>query len=76
MLRLQILAAECRARLRIKDDFAKPKIVWADLARTGNAFIYDEAGLRSVSALWVISSVNIEFRPLPCKRFLKRLYAT
>ena len=38
------------------DDFAKPKIVWADLARTGNAFIYDEAGFTMPNTTYLIAS--------------------
>ena len=38
------------------DDFAKPKIVWADLARTGNAFIYDEEGFTSPNTTYLIAS--------------------
>ena len=38
------------------DDFAKPKIVWADLARTGNAFIYDEDGFTSPNTTYLIAS--------------------
>ena len=38
------------------DDFAKPKIVWADLARTGNAFIYDETGFTSPNTTYLIAS--------------------
>ena len=39
-----------------RDDFAKPKIVWADLARTGNAFIYDEAGFTMPNTTYLIAS--------------------
>ena len=38
------------------DDFNKPKIVWADLARTGNAFIYDEAGFTAPNTTYLIAS--------------------
>ena len=38
------------------DDFNKPKIVWADLARTGNAFIYDEYGFTSPNTTYLIAS--------------------
>ena len=38
------------------DDFAKPKIVWAVLARTGNAFIYDEAGFTMPNTTYLIAS--------------------
>ena len=38
------------------DDFAKPKIVWAVLARTGNAFIYDEAGFTMPNTTYLITS--------------------
>ena len=38
------------------DDFSKPKIVWADLARTGNAFIYDEDGFTSPNTTYLIAS--------------------
>ena len=38
------------------DDFAKPKIVWADLARTGNAFIYDEECFTSPNTTYLIAS--------------------
>ena len=38
------------------DDFANPKIVWADLARTGNAFIYDEAGFTMPNTTYLIAS--------------------
>ena len=38
------------------DDFSKPKIVWADLARTGNAFIYDEAGFTTPNTTYLIAS--------------------
>ncbi|MBQ6924306.1 MAG: hypothetical protein IJQ73_06675 [Kiritimatiellae bacterium] len=38
------------------DDFAKPKIVWADLARTGNAFIYDEEGFTSPNTTYLIAT--------------------
>ena len=38
------------------DDFAKPKIVWADLARMGNAFIYDEAGFTMPNTTYLIAS--------------------
>ena len=38
------------------DDFDKPKIVWADLARTGNAFIYDEKGFTSPNTTYLIAS--------------------
>ena len=40
------------------DDFAKPKIVWADLARTGNAFIYDDAGFIMPNTTYLIASEN------------------
>ena len=38
------------------DDFSKPKIVWADLARTGNAFIYDEDGFTMPNTTYLIAS--------------------
>ena len=38
------------------DDFDKPKIVWADLARTGNAFIYDDGGFTSPNTTYLIAS--------------------
>ena len=38
------------------DDFDKPKIVWADLARTGNAFIYDEYGFTSPNTTYLMAS--------------------
>lgn len=41
---------------RLTDDFNKPKIVWADLARTGNAFIYDEAGFAAPNTTYLIAS--------------------
>ena len=52
------------------DDFAKPKIVWADLARTGNAFIYDEEGFTSPNIsmsepfliIWLIASFIVGIR--------------
>ena len=38
------------------DDFDKPKIVWADLARTGNAFIYDDDGFTMPNTTYLIAS--------------------
>ena len=38
------------------DDFSKPKIVWADLARTGNAFIYDTNGFTAPNTTYLIAS--------------------
>jgi len=43
------------------DDFSKPKIVWADLARTGNAFIYDDAGFTSPNTTYLIASEDKTF---------------
>ena len=40
------------------DDFDKPKITWADLARTGNAFIYDEKRFFSTNTTYLMSSSN------------------
>ena len=47
---------ETQDTIAYMDDFAKPKIVWADLARTGNAFIYDEAGFSMPNTTYLIAS--------------------
>jgi hypothetical protein len=47
---------ETQDTIAYMDDFNKPKIVWADLARTGNAFIYDEYGFTSPNTTYLIAS--------------------
>ncbi len=47
---------ETQDTIAYMDDFAKPKIVWADLARTGNAFIYDEDGFTSPNTTYLFAS--------------------
>ncbi len=47
---------ETQDAIAYMDDFARPKIVWADLARTGNAFIYDEEGFTSPNTTYLIAS--------------------
>lgn len=47
---------ETQDTIAYMDDFCKPKIVWADLARTGNAFIYDEYGFTSPNTTYLIAS--------------------
>ena len=42
------------------DDFDKPKIVWADLARTGNAFVYDENRFAVPNTSYVVASYDTE----------------
>ncbi len=47
---------ETQDTISYMDDFDKPKIVWADLARTGNAFIYDDGGFTSPNTTYLIAS--------------------
>jgi type II restriction/modification system DNA methylase subunit YeeA len=45
------------------DDFSKQKIVWADLARTGNAFTYDNTGAIVLNTCYILTtSTNDELQ--------------
>jgi len=40
------------------DDFSKQKIVWAELARTGNAFTFDESKSIALNTCYILTSTN------------------
>ena len=40
------------------DDFSKQKIIWAELARTGNAFTYDDSGAVVLNTCYILTFNN------------------
>jgi hypothetical protein len=44
------------------DDFSKQKIVWADLARTGNAFTYDNTGAIVLNTCYILTTMTNDER--------------
>ena len=48
----------------IWEDFSKQKIVWADLARTGNAFTYDESNSFILNTCYILTLPNKNDRKL------------
>ena len=47
------------------DDFSKPKIVWAELVRTGNAFVSDADGFMVGNTGYVLTTSDSPERTLP-----------
>lgn len=43
------------------DEFSKPKIVWAELSRTGNSFAYSDDGAMVLNTCYILSFNDNEF---------------
>ena len=55
---------ETQDSLNYSDDFSKQKIIWAELARTGNAFTYDTSGSILLNTCYILTIPGSDIQKL------------